>query len=74
MSEAYVQQELQKYPYRTNQGTPFRLQKNGEHSWDVFECYSEMEYGHFVGFRELQDSFDDCDTEEQAKEYWIQQS
>lgn len=66
----YIEQELSKYPYKDSQGTPFRLEQIDEHSWNVFECVAESDYGHFVGFYERQYDFDDCDTLEEALKYW----
>jgi hypothetical protein len=66
----YIEQELSKYPYRDGHGTPFRLERIDEHSWNVFECIGDMEYGHFVGFVEWQNDFDGCETLEQAIDHW----
>lgn len=66
----YVQQTLSKYPYRDKHNVPFRLERIDEHSWNVFECLIDMEYGHCVGFIERQWDFDGCETLEEAVDYW----
>jgi hypothetical protein len=66
----YVNATLSKYPYRDKHGVPFRLERIDEHSWNVFECLIDVEYGHCVGFREVQADFDGCETLDQAVDYW----
>lgn len=70
-TKIYIEKELAKYPYRDGSGTPFRLERIDEHSWNVYEMRLEHEYGCFVGVYEKHIcDFDDCYTLEQAFAYW----